>query len=86
MDRFGLLSLIIIGGTNMAMAGTVRSFPKEKAIVSNEMVCIIAIVAIFGSQYTKPSTISHLTFHHHRPHTCTGQVHTLLLRQSQRFL
>ena len=37
MDRFGLLSLIIIGATNMAMAGTVRAFPKEKAIVSAEM-------------------------------------------------
>ena len=35
MDRFGLLSLIVIGATNMAMAGTIRSFPKEKAIVSN---------------------------------------------------
>lgn len=38
MDRFGLLSLIIIGATNMAMAGTVRSFPKEKAIVTGEIV------------------------------------------------
>ena len=38
MDRFGLLSLICIGATNMAMAGTIRSFPKEKAIVSGEMV------------------------------------------------
>jgi hypothetical protein len=37
MDRFGLLSLIIIGATNMAMASTIRSFPKEKAIVSGEM-------------------------------------------------
>jgi len=37
MDRFGLLSLIVIGATNMAMAGTIRSFPKEKAIVSNEI-------------------------------------------------
>lgn len=37
MDRFGLLSLIVIGATNMAMAGTIRSFPKEKSIVSNEM-------------------------------------------------
>jgi len=37
MDRFGLLSLIVIGATNMAMAGTIRSFPKEKAIVSNEL-------------------------------------------------
>mmetsp|Transcript_26404 Transcript_26404/g.72598 ORF Transcript_26404/g.72598 Transcript_26404/m.72598 type:complete len:746 (+) Transcript_26404:140-2377(+) len=37
MDRFGLLSLIAIGGSNMAMASTVRSFPKEKAIVSGEL-------------------------------------------------
>jgi len=37
MDRFGLLSLITIGGSNMAMASTVRSFPKEKAIVSGEL-------------------------------------------------
>ncbi|EJK47315.1 hypothetical protein THAOC_33977 [Thalassiosira oceanica] len=37
MDRFGLLSLIMIGGTNMAVAGTIRAFPKEKAIVSGEM-------------------------------------------------
>jgi len=36
-DRIGLLSLIIIGATNMAVAGTIRSFPKEKAIVSNEI-------------------------------------------------
>ena len=37
MDRFGLLSLIIIGATNMSMAGTIRSFPKEKSIVNGEM-------------------------------------------------
>ena len=37
MDRYGLLSLIVIGATNMAMAGTIRSFPKEKAIVSGEL-------------------------------------------------
>ena len=37
MDRFGLLSLIVIGATNMATAGTIRSFPKEKAIVSTEL-------------------------------------------------
>eukprot|EP00584_Thalassiosira_punctigera_P008055 CAMPEP_0172542170 /NCGR_PEP_ID=MMETSP1067-20121228/12831_1 /TAXON_ID=265564 ORGANISM="Thalassiosira punctigera, Strain Tpunct2005C2" /NCGR_SAMPLE_ID=MMETSP1067 /ASSEMBLY_ACC=CAM_ASM_000444 /LENGTH=731 /DNA_ID=CAMNT_0013328349 /DNA_START=37 /DNA_END=2232 /DNA_ORIENTATION=+ len=37
MDRFGLLSLIVIGATNMATAQTIRSFPKEKAIVSGEM-------------------------------------------------
>lgn len=36
-DRFGLLSLIAIGAANMAMASTVRAFPKEKAIVSNEL-------------------------------------------------
>ena len=37
MDRFGLLSLIAIGGANMAIAGTVRAFPKEKTIVSGEL-------------------------------------------------
>jgi ABC-type multidrug transport system ATPase subunit len=37
MDRFGLISLIAIGGSNMAMASTIRAFPKEKAIVSGEL-------------------------------------------------
>ena len=37
MDRFGLLSLIAIGAANMAVAGTIRSFPKEKAIVGEEL-------------------------------------------------
>lgn len=37
MDRFGLLSLIAIGSMNMAVASTIRSFTKEKAIVSGEM-------------------------------------------------
>jgi len=37
MDRIGLLSLIVIGATNMATAGTIRAFPKEKAIVSGEL-------------------------------------------------
>ncbi|KAL7544685.1 hypothetical protein ACHAWF_008054 [Thalassiosira exigua] len=37
MDRFGLLSLIVIGAANMGVAGTIRSFPKEKAIVSKEL-------------------------------------------------
>lgn len=37
MDRFGLLSLIAIGAANMAIAGTIRSFPKEKAIVGGEI-------------------------------------------------
>ena len=36
-DRFGLLSLIAIGSANMAMAQTIRAFPREKAIVSNEL-------------------------------------------------
>lgn len=36
-DRFGLLSLIAIGAMNMAIAQTIRSFPREKAIVSNEL-------------------------------------------------
>lgn len=36
-DRFGLLSLIAIGSMNMGLAATIRSFPREKAIVSNEI-------------------------------------------------
>jgi len=36
-DRFGILSLIAIGSANMAMASTIRSFPKEKAIISPEL-------------------------------------------------
>lgn len=36
-DRFGLLSLIAIGAMNMAIAQTIRTFPREKAIVSNEL-------------------------------------------------
>lgn len=36
-DRFGLLSLIAIGGMNMAVAQTIRSFPREKTIVSREL-------------------------------------------------
>jgi ABC-2 type transporter len=36
-DRFGLLSLIAIRSMNMGLARTVRTFPREKAIVSNEI-------------------------------------------------
>ena len=36
-DRFGLISLIAIGASNMAVAGAIRAFPKEKAIVSTEL-------------------------------------------------
>ena len=35
-DRFGLMSLISIGTTNLAVAGTIRQFPKEKAIFREE--------------------------------------------------
>jgi len=38
MDRFGLLSLVIIGSVNLAVATTVRAFPKEKQIVGRERV------------------------------------------------
>jgi ABC-type multidrug transport system ATPase subunit len=36
-DRFGLLNLLVIGTTNLALAQTIRSFPKEKIIVSTEL-------------------------------------------------
>jgi len=32
-DRFGLLSLVAIGAGNLALASTIRTFPKEKTIV-----------------------------------------------------
>eukprot|EP00968_Pinguiococcus_pyrenoidosus_P013180 scaffold1187_cov258-Pinguiococcus_pyrenoidosus.AAC.24 len=35
-DRFGLLSLVAIGTTNIGVTSTVRSFPKEKAIFKEE--------------------------------------------------
>jgi hypothetical protein len=35
-DRFGLLSLVAIGAGNLAIASTIRTFPKEKAIVASE--------------------------------------------------
>jgi hypothetical protein len=36
-DWFGLLSLIVIGASSTAISKTIRSFPREKAIVSNEL-------------------------------------------------
>lgn len=36
-DRFGLLSLITIGSTNMAVASSIRAFPREKSIVASEL-------------------------------------------------
>lgn len=35
-DRFGLLSLVAIGAGNLALASTIRTFPKEKEIVVSE--------------------------------------------------
>ena len=35
-DRFGLLSLCVIGSTNLAVASTIRTFPREKSIVNDE--------------------------------------------------
>ena len=35
-DRFGLLSLCVIGSTNLAVASTIRTFPREKNIVADE--------------------------------------------------
>lgn len=36
-DRFGLLSLIAIGSANMAIAQSIRAFPREKSIISSEL-------------------------------------------------
>lgn len=35
-DRLGLLSLIAVGASNLAVAGTIRAFPKEKSLVVEE--------------------------------------------------
>ncbi|GMI03389.1 hypothetical protein TrLO_g3002 [Triparma laevis f. longispina] len=35
-DRFGLLSLISIGGLNLSLAGTIRAFPKERVLIKKE--------------------------------------------------
>ena len=35
-DRFGLLSLVAIGAGNLAIASTIRTFPKEKTIVQSD--------------------------------------------------
>lgn len=35
-DRFGLLSLAVIGSTNLAVASAIRTFPVEKQIVTDE--------------------------------------------------
>lgn len=37
MDRFGLLSLIAIGGLNMSIASTIHTFTREKLVVSSEL-------------------------------------------------
>jgi ABC-type multidrug transport system ATPase subunit len=36
-DRIGLLSLIAIGSANLAVAASVRAFPKEKSIIATEI-------------------------------------------------
>ena len=36
-DRYGLISLTAIGAANMAIAASLRAFPKEKAIVAGEI-------------------------------------------------
>jgi len=35
-DRLGLLSLVTVGASNLAIATTIRTFPKEKALVVEE--------------------------------------------------
>ena len=35
-DRLGLISLMAIGNTNLAIASTIRAFPKEKSIVMSD--------------------------------------------------
>ena len=58
-DRFGLLSLVAIGAGNLAIASTIRTFPKEKAIVSSERAKrMYGVPAYFGSKVVAEAPVS----------------------------
>jgi len=58
-DRFGLLSLVAIGALNLNLAGTIRSFPKEKAIVDYERSKnVYGVVAYFLSKLAAETPIN----------------------------
>ena len=58
-DRFGLLSLVAIGAGNLAIASTIRTFPKEKAIVSSERAKkMYGVPAYFAAKVVAEAPIS----------------------------
>merc|ERR1719231_1789794 len=58
-DRFGLLSLVAIGAGNLAIASTIRTFPKEKAIVNAERAKgMYAVVPYFASKVLAEAPLS----------------------------
>ena len=61
-DRFGLLSLVAIGAGNLAIASTIRTFPKEKTIVVSERSKNVDAVGC------RPCDASHVE--HHVLRTC----------------
>jgi len=58
-DRFGLLSLVAIGAGNLAIASTIRTFPKEKTIVASERAKrMYTVPAYFSSKVVAEAPIS----------------------------
>jgi len=58
-DRFGLLSLISIGAGNLAIASTIRAFPKEKTIVMAERAKkIYGVLPYFSSKVVAEAPVS----------------------------
>ena len=84
-DRFGLLSLIAIGAGNLAIASTIRTFPKEKAIVTNERakgMCVPPSITAEPPSSCRPFTAEPPSSC--RPFTGTACCPTSLPRSSRR--
>ena len=60
-DRFGLLSLVAIGAGNLAIASTIRAFPKEKVIVNSERAKgMYGVLPYFASKVVAEAPVSTL--------------------------
>lgn len=58
-DRFGLLSLVAIGAGNLAIASTIRAFPKEKLIVNSERAKgMYSVLPYFASKVVAEAPVS----------------------------
>jgi len=58
-DRFGLISLVAIGAGNLAIASTIRAFPKEKLIVNAERAKgMYSVIPYFASKVVAEAPVS----------------------------